>query len=365
LDSASYPDLHPTAPVRYVELQSPQPIIAVPAQPVYYQPEGAAYSQVPYATPYAQPVETSPPVALPVNQANAGPGIYIPPPLTPEEFDVAIQRQVRFRGCKYFRESKVFFKRNWCKLMTVTVMWALVFMSVGCAIHRINPGGYGYHYTNPRVPDPQIPHHPLNLDQPAPPADSYKYSTTTESDFSRVPQHVQSTVVLQVALMTLLGILIGMPAVAGMFDAVFNAMRTNGPIRYKDFFSCFCCRYYCRLIPLSIALKVVTGILSILIVPGIWFAFVTIFAIPLHREHRFLGTCKSIRASMKIVHRYFCKMLGFLILNGLLQVLGFFLFGIGLLWTVPFSFVALCYCYNDLIGVNGMPMLLGGSEVAV
>jgi len=239
-------------------------------------------------------------------------------------------------------------------------------MSVGCAIHRINGGHPDYHMG----PSPRLPEHTFNPsgtpDQSPPPptADSYSYSYSyPQSDYYRGPQ--QSTVVLQIALMTLLGVLIGMPAVAGMFVAVFNAMRTNGPIRYKDFFSCFCCRYYCRLIPLSVTLKVVTGILSILIVPAIWFSFVTIFAIPLHREHRFLGTCKSIRASMKIVHRYFCRMLGFLILNGLLQVLGFFLFGVGLLCTIPLSFVALCYCYNDLIGVNGMPMLLGGSEVAV
>jgi hypothetical protein len=370
LDNAKYPDLHPTAPVRYVELQpSPPPLVAVPAQPVYYQPEGAAYAQVPYATPdapYAQPTETAPPMALPVNQANAVSGMYIPPALTPEEFDVAIERQVRFRGCKYFRESKVFFKRNWCKLMTVTVMWVLVFMSLGCAIHRINPthGGYGYHmnphmpqdtsYTSPSTSVPSDPTSmPYDDDVPARPE--------IQTDYAR--QKIQCKVVLQMALMFLSAILIGMPAFAGMFVAVFNAMRTNGPIRYKDFFSCFCCRYYCRLIPLSVTLKVVTGLLSILIVPAIWFGFATIFAVPLHREHRFLGTCKSIRASIKVVHRYFCKILGFLILNGLLQLLGFFLFGIGLLVTIPLSFVALCYCYNDLIGVNGMPMLLDEPEV--
>jgi len=350
LDSAKYPDLHPTAPVRYVELQPSQPIVAVPAQPVYYQPEGAEYSQVPYATPdapYAQPIETAPPMALPVNQANAGPGVFIPPPLTAEEFELVVQqRQVRFRGCKYFHESRLFYHRNWCKLITVTLMWALVFMSLGCAIHRINPTnrGYGGYDTSDYSPT----------------------RTTQESPIQQIAmQHIQSTVVLQMALMALLSIVIGMPAVAGMFVAVFNAMRTNGPIRFKDFFSCFCCRYYCRLIPLSVSLKLITGVLSILIVPAIWFGFVTIFAVPLHREHRFLGTCMSIRASVKVVSRYFCRMLGFLILNGLLQVLGFFMFGIGLLWTIPISFVSLCYCYNDLIGVNGMPILVGELEVVV
>jgi len=363
-----------------VELQPSQPpLVAVPARPVYYQPEGAAYAQVPYATPdapYAQPIETAPPMALPVNRANAVPGVYIPPPLTPEEFDVAIERQVRFRGCKYFRESKVFFKRNWCKLMTVTVMWALVFMGLGCAIHRINPthggyGGYGGYHMNPE-PEHTSTYYPPSTTTPSTTTpDQMPYDDVPDQAYYMVPsdyarQDVRSKIVLQIALMCVLVVLIAMPAMAGMFVAVFNAMRTNGPIRYKDFFSCFCCRYYCRLIPLSVTLKVLGGLLSIFIVPAIWFSFATMFAVPLHREHRFLGTCKSMRASMKIVHRYFCKMLGFVILNCLLQVLGFFLFGVGLLFTIPLSFVALCYCYNDLIGVNGMPMLLDEqSEVVV
>jgi len=375
LDNAKYPDLLPTAPVRYMELQPSQPpLVAVPTRPMYYQPEGAAYGQNAYAdAPYSQPIETAPPMALPVNRANVVPGVYIPPPLTAEEFDVAIERQVRFHGCKYFRESKVFFKRNWCKLMTVTVMWALVVMTLGCAIHRINPvhggyGSYGGFHMNTNMPEDNYYPTPSTVtpDQMPPsggqPIDDIAntHYQIAPSDYKR--EDIRSKIVLQMALAFFSSILIGIPAVAGMFVAVFNAMRTNGPIRYKDFFSCFCCRYYCRLIPLSVTLKVLTALLSFLILPAIWFSFASMFAIPLHREHRFLGTCKSIRASMKVVHRYFCKMLGFLILNGLLQVLGFFLFGIGLLWTIPLSFVALCYCYNDLIGVNGMPMLLDAPQ---
>jgi len=280
--------------------------------------------------------------------------------------------------------------------MTVTLMWGLIFMGLGCAIHRIQPTNshagswqyrdwrYGYNnngempYGGDSVPtddhmsyhdtthsDPSEPVVPVEA--PVPPASTTTYesddmptdhTTTTQMSPPRVSQEVRCKMFLQMALLFLLTILIGMPALAGMFVAVFNAMRTNGPIKYKDFFSCFCCRYYCRLIPLSLTLKVLTGILSIMIIPGIWFGFVTIFAVPLHREHKFLGTCRSIRVSMKIVHRYFCNMLGFIILNSVLQVAGFFMFGVGLLFTIPLSFVALCYCYNDLIGVNGMPLIL-------
>jgi len=378
LDNANYPNLHPTAPVRYVELQSPQvlpqPLVAVPV-PQERFPDG----YIPYATPdasYAQQSQVNPPVAEPVHHANAVPGVYVPPPLTLEQLNAVLERRVNFCGCTYFGESKVFFKHNWCKLMTAVVMWALVFMTLGCAIHRINPmhGGYGGYYggyggyghssypsttTEPptnNVPSPTY-HYPGNSQVPEP-----HYGNEYGNYAS---QTIQSKAVLQMALLCLLSILIGMPAWAGMFAAVFNAMRTNGPLRFKDFFSCFSCRYFCRLIPLSVTLKVVTAILGIVIVPALWFAFVTIFAVPLHREHKFLGCCGSIRASTKIVHRYFCKMLGFLILNALLQVLGFFLCGIGLLFTIPISFVALCYCYNDLIGVNAMPVLVGEPQIGV
>jgi len=299
---------------------------------------------------------------------------------------------VQFSGCRYFGESRKFFKRNWCKLMTVTLMWGVIFLGLGCAIHRIQPtpvhAGWGMNWggkwngneggnwngneggnwngddsmpgTNMPTPDqnPQQPPQPPVMYDNTP---NYPYSDermAPQQQIAEVPQGVRCKMLLQLALMFLVGILIAMPALAGIFAAVFNAMRTNAPIRYKDFFSGFCCRYYCRLIPLSLTLKLLTGILSILIIPGLWFAFVTIFAVPLHREHKFLGTCRSICVSIKIVHRYFCRMLLFLILNGLLQVLGLFLFGVGLLVTIPLSLVALCYCYNDLIGVNGMPMIL-------
>ena len=74
--------------------------------------------------------------------------------------------------------------------------------------------------------------------------------------------------------------------------------------------------------------------------PGVYFALSTTFVFPLHLEHeyvpfralvagceqvhthRHLGVLKSISASVRVFNRYFCNMLGFVLLLVLLQVCG-------------------------------------------
>jgi len=170
---------------------------------------------------------------------------------------------------------------------------------------------------------------------------------------------------LGVGLHVLVAIMILTPALASAYVAVFNAIATNSPIKFKDFFSCFCCRYYCRFVRLAIVLNFAKGILSLLILPGIWWMLATMFAIPLHHQHKFLGVCKAVSVSIKVVHMHFCNILGFIVLLGLIQILGFLCLIVGLLYTAPLAFVAICYCYHDLIGIN--PVLtaegLGSSHI--
>jgi hypothetical protein len=168
-------------------------------------------------------------------------------------------------------------------------------------------------------------------------------------------KHLRSNVagtVLWMFLHFLLAVFLWNPALASAYVAVFNAIVSNSPIKFKDFFSCFKCSYYCHLVPLSLVTHLVQGILSILIIPAIWWSLATLFAIPLHHQHRFLRTCGSISVSMKAVHRNFCNIFGFVLLLCLLQVLGFLCLIIGLLYTTPLAFVAICYCYHDLIGIK-------------
>jgi len=173
------------------------------------------------------------------------------------------------------------------------------------------------------------------------------------------PHMSAGRVILGIFLHVLLGIVILMPALASAYVAVFNAIATNSPIKFKDFFSCFSCRYYCRFLRLTILLTLGKAIMSLLILPGIWWMLATSFAIPLHHQHQYLGACKAISVSIKVVHAHFCNILGFVLLLALIQVLGFLCLILGLLYTAPLAFVALCYCYHDLIGINPVAIAEG------
>jgi len=153
------------------------------------------------------------------------------------------------------------------------------------------------------------------------------------------------------SLHVLASILFWMPALGGFYWAVLNAVTHDRKIYFREFFACFGCRYYCRLLGLSFVIKFFEALLLCLfLVPGLWWGFVTMFALPLHKRHRSLGVCGSIRLSMLVINRYFCPIICFLILLSLLQIVGFICLIVGLLYTFPMAFVAVCMCFHDLIG---------------
>jgi uncharacterized membrane protein len=159
-------------------------------------------------------------------------------------------------------------------------------------------------------------------------------------------------------LWLIFSVLVGIPLASSSFKAVFLAMRTNTHVSFAQFFSSFSRPYYVRLLKLGFVLTVLHSILAILIFPGIYFSLVTIFVLPLHLEHTHLNIKKSIKFSLKIVHRYFCHFLGFVLLLLLLQVLGFFALLVGLFITLPLAHTSTCYAYHHLIGVNEVPLLI-------
>jgi len=142
------------------------------------------------------------------------------------------------------------------------------------------------------------------------------------------PHMSAGRVILGIFLHVLLGIVILMPALASAYR-------------------------------LTILLTLGKAIMSLLILPGIWWMLATSFAIPLHHQHQYLGACKAISVSIKVVHAHFCNILGFVLLLALIQVLGFLCLILGLLYTAPLAFVALCYCYHDLIGINPVAIAEG------
>jgi len=88
------------------------------------------------------------------------------------------------------------------------------------------------------------------------------------------------------------------------------------------------------------------------------------FAIPIIVDNAsFVGVSQSLYYSFKVFHRYFCSMLGFLLLLGVLQFLGVLALIVGLFVSMTVAFVATCYCYHHLIGVNGVAVLVPTSHL--
>lgn len=289
-------------------------------------------------------------------------------------------RHGHFNSRRYLSDAHRFTCKNFCKLLTIILLWLVIGMGVGCGIERIvygkshfsrhgHGGMMGEDHTNywEQYPEPQFPNEPMPTEPVNPPSSMPKEpgipidSTTgsgPEPDWRMAPIAVASRperlrqMVLFGALHFLVAILLWGPAAAGMFLAVFNAIRSNSKIKFRDFFRCFCCRYYCKLLGLSLVLNILRGFLYLLFVlPGVWWTLATLFAIPLHKEYPFLGVWGSIKISKMVIHRHFCQMICFLLLLALVQVAGFFCLIVGLFYTMPLAFAALCFCFDDLIGL--------------
>jgi len=149
------------------------------------------------------------------------------------------------------------------------------------------------------------------------------------------------------------------PMIASVFLGIFTALRTNYLMKFNDFFLAFKRPYFPRLICWGILMYCLkTGLYKLFFLPGLWFCTTTIFALPLYLEHGHLRSCKSIIYSIKLVHHHFCQILGMLVMLALLQVVGFLCLGVGLFVTMPVALVTISLAYQQIVGINGMPLLV-------
>jgi len=250
----------------------------------------------------------------------------VPPVPTVAELEERIKtRQVEFECGKYLSDAWTFFRHNACSLILISLFWAFVALVSYIAIGAL-----------------------VNLAFPCRPTTNHGHYECTNA---------KCRFVLSMFLWLLASTTVFTPMVSSAFGAMFNALRTNSYVLFRHCFGSFRRPYYWRLLRLSIVLNIVHAVLGFLILPGIWFSIVTTFALALHLEHN-ITSCKAICLSMKLVHRYFCRMLGFLLLLALMQVVGAFCFLVGLLVAVPMSLLAVGYCYHHLVGVNGVAVLV-------
>lgn len=427
----SYPSLASAPPQGLVYAQPvAQPVgrqVPYAQQPAAYEPAQVYQPYTPGYIPAAQPVYAPAQVAPEAYEQPVAQPVSVPQSY--DALKAAVKaRSGGFHYKRYIGDAHRFTCKNFCKLLAISIFWGVLGMAVNCGINKIVfkdhypfPRDHNYwndypepnrnywndypepdFYDDRNMPPPpsKMPTNdqPVNPNPPAiepinPPAtfpgaiEPVNPPTTTTTTNPAMPKDTVDparysqpmmvhavdfnynlrTMVVWGVLQLVATTLLWMPAAAGMFLAVFNAIRTNSKIKFRDFFRCFCCRYYCRLLGLSLVLNIVRMVLyPIFIFPGVWWTYVTLFALPLHKEFSFLGVCGSIRISITVIHRYFCQMLCFLVLLGLLQVAGFFCMLVGLFYTVPLAFAAFCFCFDDLIGlVPAAPLALPQESVTV
>lgn len=105
-------------------------------------------------------------------------------------------------------------------------------------------------------------------------------------------------------------------------------------------------KYFAATIVVGIAM--ILGLI-LLIVPGIIFALMFMFTtfIVIDRE---LGPIEAMKESMRITRGHKWPLLGFVLVLGLLNVAGAVALGVGLLVSIPVSFLAFVHAYRTLAG---------------
>jgi len=262
-------------------------------------------------------------VAMPAVAVDQEFTLVTPPNPTADEFRTTIlNRRVEFNISKYVNEGWLFTKYNICQFFGVAILVILV--AVALDVAEVFAKGWGFQTRE------------------------YFHEWNTRS-------------ILVTLAFAILRALMFVPFFASGYKAVFNAMRNNTKIVFEDFFSCFKCAVFWRLMGLYLSLSLVwvAGLFFFpLLFVGLYLQLTTVFAVPIIVEQPSVGVRQSIAYSFKIFHRYFCSMLGLLLLLLVLQFVGALCLIVGLFVTLPTAFVAMCYCYHHLIGVNGVAVLV-------
>ena len=88
----------------------------------------------------------------------------------------------------------------------------------------------------------------------------------------------------------------------------------------------------------------------LLLLPGIYLAIAYMLTYPLIVEKQ-LGFWRAMETSRKAVTKRWFRFFFLMSILGLLNILGALLLGIGLIWTLPMSFVAVGIVYRNMFGV--------------
>jgi uncharacterized membrane protein len=161
---------------------------------------------------------------------------------------------------------------------------------------------------------------------------------------------VSTTVSLVVGiLLQVVQMVISAPLMAGLM--MIGVKRAEGiPVNAFMIFN-----YFPKTLPLFLSyllvmLLVVIGMV-LLVIPGIYLLVAYALALPLLVDKN-LSIWQALETSRKGLTACWFRFLGLGIVNILIIMLSAIPLGIGLIWTLPFAYIALGIVYRDLFGVS-------------
>jgi hypothetical protein len=157
---------------------------------------------------------------------------------------------------------------------------------------------------------------------------------------------IQGMVVIYVqAYMIVYSTLLAPPLYAG-FYLVANKISRGEEVIYPDFFGGF--RFWIPTAVISLLTQVLIAIgLIALIIPGIYLAVGYLFAIQMGIFGG-LDPWSAMEWSRKLITRNWWRFLGLLLVLVVLNALGLLVAGIGLLFTVPLTFLVLYVVFEEI-----------------
>jgi len=157
---------------------------------------------------------------------------------------------------------------------------------------------------------------------------------------------IQGMVVIYAqAYMIVYSALLAPPLYAG-FYLVANRLSRGEEVIYPDFFTGF--RFWIPSAVISLLTQVLIAIgLIAFVIPGIYLAVGYLFAIQM-AIFGGLDPWSAMEWSRKLITRNWWRFLGLLLVLVILNLLGILLAGIGLLLTIPLTFLVLYVVFEDL-----------------
>jgi len=146
-----------------------------------------------------------------------------------------------------------------------------------------------------------------------------------------------------------LQLLLSGPLNAGYYLSIHRLVN-NAPFRFENFFDGF--RIYFATMAVGMVSMFLTSLgMMLFILPGLLISLSLIFSLPLVVFAE-LDLINALRSSTQIVWKQFWDMAKFGGMIFVLNIAGAMALGIGLLFTLPVTFAAIYFAYDDIIGIN-------------